>query len=438
MASGTLDIPQIGVAGVPEDNNQAAPTQILPSPPSDSPHLPPSPPSDNPHLPTSPPSDNPHLPPSPLGHATSPTDNQGFLSLSTPILKSARNSLDAIGSPSSHTSDTSSLQPPPSPTLSAHSTGSIRFATSKVLRENNPEEHDGMSSLKLLAPPPPHRRKGSVATVSSVDSSSTEQEYEDNQSFRLSPVRSAHSDATSTLPSPTHTHVDVVPHVPSCPPSPASFIRKTLHHVRRSQSPSGETDTASETTRNDGQKGDNSDTQRKRRELARPAVLDLKQEADIDVHPFAFKPLQLASLVDPKSLETLESMGGVDAILRGLDTQPTYGVSTKLGPPPSHAVSPDPTSQDFSESHAAEKDPPKPNIMVTFPAGVPQGLQSTASLAGGSGVSLPTAFPSSEDVYKASIEDRKRIFGQNIVPQHPSKTLVQLMWLALKDKVLVR
>ena len=416
MASDDLDIPQIAVVGVPEDNNNATPTQILPSPPSDS----------------------PHLPPSPLGRATPPADNQGFLSLPTPILKSPRNSLDAVGSPSLHTSDTSSLQPPPSPTLSAHSTGSIRFAISTVLRENNPEEHDGMTSLKLLAPPPPHhRRKGSVTTVSSVGSSSTEQEYEDNQSFRLSPVRSAHSDATSTLPSPTYTHVDVVPDVPSRSSSPASFIRKTLHHVRRSQSPSGETDTASETTRNDGQKGDNSDIQCKRRELARPVVLDLKQEADMDVHPFAFKPLQLASLIDPKSLETLESMGGVDAILRGLGTQPTYGVSTKLGPPPSHTVSPDPTSQDFSESHAAEKDPPKPNFMVTSPAGVPQGLQSTASLAGCSGMSLPTAFPSSEDVYKASIEDRKRIFGQNIDPQRASKTLLQLMWLSLKDKVLV-
>jgi len=143
-------------------------------------------------------------------------------------------------------------------------------------------------------------------------------------------------------------------------------------------------------------------------------------------------------LVDPKSLETLESMGGVDAILRGLGTQPTYGLSTKLGPPPSHAGSPDPTSGDLSESHAAVEDPPRPDITVTSPAGVPQGLQSTASFAGGSGVSLPTAFQSSEDVYKAPIEDRKRIFGQNVVPQCPSKTLLQLMWLALKDKVLVR
>ena len=91
------------LVGVPEDSNHATPKQIPPSPPSDS-------------------------PPSSLGHATSPTDNQGYPSFPTPILKSGRNSLDAIGSPSSHASDTSSLQLPPSPTLSAHSTGLIRFA----------------------------------------------------------------------------------------------------------------------------------------------------------------------------------------------------------------------------------------------------------------------------------------------------------------------
>jgi len=346
MASDDLDIPQIAIVGAPEGNNHATPTQILPSPSSGS--------AGRPRL----------LPPS----QASPTDSQGFLSSPTPILKSGRNSLHAVGSPSSHTSDTSVLQPPPSP-LSAHSTG---------------------------------------------------------------------SDATGTLPSPTHTHVDVVSDVPSRSSSPASFFRKTLHRVRRlSPPPSGETDTGSDTTRNDGQKGDSSDTRRKGPEFARLAVLDLKQEADFGVHPSGFKPLQLASLFDPKDLETLESMGGVDAILRGLGRQPAYGVSTKLGLSPSNAVLPDPTSQDFSESHATDKNPPKPNIMVTSPASVPQGLQSTASLAGGSG-GLHTTFQSSEAVYTTSIKDRKRFFGQNIVPQRPSKTLLQLMWLALKDKVLVR
>jgi hypothetical protein len=67
-----------------------------------------------------------------------------------------------------------------------------------------------------------------------------------------------------------------------------------IHHPL--PSPSGNTDMGSDTTRNDNvQRGDNSDVKRKGAKLARPAVLDLKQEADLNVEPFAFKPLQLVS-----------------------------------------------------------------------------------------------------------------------------------------------
>jgi len=66
-----------------------------------------------------------------------------------------------------------------------------------------------------------------------------------------------------------------------------------------------------------------------------------------------------------------------------------------------------PTSQDLSKFRAAEKDLRKPDIMAMSPADVPQGLQSTTNLTGSSAVSLPTAFQSSEEGYKVSIEDWK-------------------------------
>ena len=407
MASDDLDIPQIAVVGVQDDNNPSSSVLALPSPPLDSSRLPPSPP---------------------------PSDIHGYLSPPTPILRSARNSLDAFGSPS-HLSDNSSLPPPPSPTLSARSSGSVRWANTTLLRDNNPEEHDGSSSLYLAPPSQGHHRKGSIGTVTSIGTSSTDRDVDETSSFRLSPLRSARSDLTSTLPSPTHTHVDPGSDAGSRPSSVTSFFRKTVHRVRRSSpSPS---DTGSDTTRNDGQKGDNADVKRKGAELARPVVLDLKQEADLDVHPFAFKPLQLASLVDPKSLEALEELGGVNALLRGLGTHATHGLSTETETPPSHLASPDPAIQSFTVSHATEKDVPKPGIMVTSPAGEPQGLQSTVSLGDGSGASLPAAAQSFEGAYSTSVEDRQQIFGQNILPRRPIKTLLQLMWLALKDKVLV-
>ena len=407
MASDDLDIPQIAVVGVQDDNTPSSSSSAIPSPSLDSSRLPPSP---------------------------SATDNHAYLSPITPILKSTRNSLDPLSSPT-HTSDNSSLAPPPSPTLSAYSSGSVRWANSTILRDNNPEEHDGSSSLFLAPPPHGHRRKSSTGTVSSIGSvSTTEQDADDNSSFRLSPLRSAHSDVTSTLPSPTFTHVDTTSDAGSRPSSVTSFFKKTMHHVRRpSPSPSRETDIGSDTTHNDGQKGDNADSKGKGAELARPAMLDLKQEADLDVRPFAFKPLQLASLVDPKSLETLENMGGIGALLRGLGTHPTHGLSTESGTPPAHLASPDLTLQSSTVSHVTDKGPPKPDIMITSPAGEPRGMQSSVSLGG----DVPAEFQASEEAYKTSIEDRRRIFGQNVLPRRPTKSLLQLMWLALKDKVLV-
>ena len=45
--------------------------------------------------------------------------------------------------------------------------------------------------------------------------------------------------------------------------------------------------------------------------------------------------------------------------------------------------------------------------------------------------------PHGGDAYSGSLEDRKRVYGSNILPARKSKSLLQLMWLALKDKVLV-
>lgn len=412
MASDDLDIPQISVVGVQDDS------------------------ASGPSIDTSPVSspDNSSFPPSPLGHASSPAEAHGFLSLPTPILRNTRNSLDIPSSPASHTSDASSLQPPPSPTLSAISSGSIRWATSTVLRENNPEEHDGMSSLGLLAPPPQgHRRKSSTGTISSIGSSFTDRDVDDSSGLGLSLIRSGHSDAPSTLPSPTNTHVDPGSDI-SRPSSPSGFFKKAVQRVRHpSPSPSGDTDMGSDTTRHDNaQRGDNSDVNRKGTELARPAVLDLKQEADLNVEPFGFKPLQLAGLVDPKSLENLESLGGVEGLLRGLGVNRHRGLNSKLTPP-SQPVSPDPGNINAVTPFGVELSPPKPNIMITSPAGVPEGLQSSASLGGASSVGRPAS-----SAYEATIEDRQRIYGENVLPQRPGKSLLRLMWLALQDKVIVR
>ncbi|KAN0120860.1 hypothetical protein V8E52_004129 [Russula decolorans] len=112
-----------------------------------------------------------------------------------------------------------------------------------------------------------HRRMGGVGTVSSIGSSSTERDVED----KSSPLQTAHSesDVTSTRPFPT-----LPSDTGARPSSVTSFIliKRIMHRVRRpSPSPSRETDTGSDITRNDGQKRDNADVKCKGAELARPA-----------------------------------------------------------------------------------------------------------------------------------------------------------------------
>ena len=69
----------------------------------------------------------------------------------------------------------SDISLPPSPTLSTHSSGSVRWATSTVLRDNNPEEHDSLSSPGILATPSRgHHQTSSTATPSRGGSSFTQ------------------------------------------------------------------------------------------------------------------------------------------------------------------------------------------------------------------------------------------------------------------------
>jgi len=49
----------------------------------------------------------------------------------------------------------------------------------------------------------------------------------------------------------------------------------------------------------------------------------------------------------------------------------------------------------------------------------------------------PASLKFSAGAYEATIKDRQRIYGQNILPQRPSKSLLLLMCLALQDKVIV-
>jgi Ca2+-transporting ATPase len=148
--------------------------------------------------------------------------------------------------------------------------------------------------------------------------------------------------------------------------------------------------------------------------------LELAQDEAIDPKPFYFKPYQLAHMLDPKSLDALIAMGGIEGLLRGLGTDAERGLSTEDAPT---------RNQEKHEKHGlafgafhSEKtyhheNPPE--IVLTEPSG---------------NVGPPT---DDRSAFMASFDDRKRVYGKNILPTRISKTLLQLMWAAIKDKVLV-
>ncbi|KAF9131216.1 hypothetical protein BGX30_013197 [Mortierella sp. GBA39] len=109
--------------------------------------------------------------------------------------------------------------------------------------------------------------------------------------------------------------------------------------------------------------------------------------------PFAFTPNELMDLYDPKAPEKLDEYGGVDSILAGLHANPTKGLSTPHNKPLASVVT---SGEKVVEDHHQ----PSADQSVTF-------------------------------------EDREQHFGRNVLPKRKPKTIFQLMWMALQEKILI-
>lgn len=293
--------------------------------------------------------------------------------LSPGILKSGRRSVDT---------DEDGLSPP-SPTLSTQS--SVQFNTTTALRENKPG--DGTTSLTLLTARDPsrsHSRRPSNATITSTEEG-TVADHSPGVSHLYpgtSVVTTSARSAVETLNSPTPTHVGSTSDIGEFESrmKPHDRLRRKLN-----DGPHGTVD----------EEGDNPDGEK-------PMELDLTQDSQIDPAPFRFRPYHLASLVDPKNLEALEGMGGIIGLLAGLGANPITGLRIGSNFPPS---------------------PEPPAVVVTDPAGEKGEAEVPYIHAG--------------PPFSGSIDDRKRVYGPNVLPARKSRSLLELMWLALKDKVLI-
>ena len=248
-----------------------------------------------------------------------------------------------------------------------------------ILPENKP---GGTTSLSLSPQDNSHshsRRPSNVTTTSTEEGAVADH----SPNFYLAILdATAARYAVDALGSPTPTHVGSVSDI-------SDPERRLQKHKKTRKKVKGNTE---ETLEEEGE-GDEED---------KILHLDLTQDEHIDPTPFAFKPYHIASLVDPKNLETLKSIGGIKGLLAGLGVDPNSGLNI-----------------DGKASESGDA----PAVVVIDPAGEKGGAVEGVPHEGGA--------------YTATVEDRHRVYGPNTLPVRKSKSLLQLMWLAFKDKVLV-
>lgn len=138
-------------------------------------------------------------------------------------------------------------------------------------------------------------------------------------------------------------------------------------------------------------------------------------EADFEVidNKFAFSPGQLGKLFNPKSLAAFYALGGLNGLEKGLRTDRQSGLSMDEG------------HLDGTISFEDIKPHPGPSQLVN-------GL-SHSSPARSDTNATGTAKKAGSD----SFADRRRIFGENRLPDKKVKNIFQLAWIAYNDKVLI-
>ncbi|KAJ7349180.1 hypothetical protein DFH08DRAFT_697693 [Mycena albidolilacea] len=143
-------------------------------------------------------------------------------------------------------------------------------------------------------------------------------------------------------------------------------------------------------------------------------------EPDADPTPFRFRANDLAMMLDPKCLDTLEDIGGIDGLLDGLGTIIDMGLCG--------------TSLERSTTGLSDRGDGRPGAEVGVShrhdpergdETVPEGSEDKSTNW------------NSTVAFAASLEVRRRTYGENVLPPRATKSLLSLIYIGLKDKVLV-
>lgn len=166
------------------------------------------------------------------------------------------------------------------------------------------------------------------------------------------------------------------------------------------------------------------------------ALLSAHEESDSAQtdNPFAFTESQVGKqLYDPKNLEVLRAMEGLEGLTMGLRTDVKRGLS-----PDEDILDGCVTLEDMwsaFESPWRHRDVTGPNIVCHDIESV--GTENWAERDAGLIANIGASRESKSQQRPKLFQDRRRIFGENKIAVRPMKNIFQLMWIALHDKILV-
>ncbi|KAF5023726.1 hypothetical protein F66182_4200 [Fusarium sp. NRRL 66182] len=142
------------------------------------------------------------------------------------------------------------------------------------------------------------------------------------------------------------------------------------------------------------------------------AFTDLRHDDHIQGNNFAFTPTQLHKLLTARSLSALRAFGGLPGLAAGLRTDISAGLSV------------DETTLEgtvtFDEAVASGSHQRPPVVSSSSPPPSPP--------------LLPNGLFEHRDNY---FVDRKRVFGDNRLPQIAQKSFFRLLWIAFNDKLII-
>jgi P-type Ca2+ transporter type 2C len=176
---------------------------------------------------------------------------------------------------------------------------------------------------------------------------------------------------------------------------------------------------------------------------------DNVEAAEIPDNPFAFTPKMLAKLHDPKDLDVLREMGGLDGLVFGLRSDVKKGLSPEEDKLQGRITlqnvwdelerrKKENVKQGIDDKLQQEENEQKREFEVILEKSADEKMNRNESRKSSASRRPTLATVISTPAVSKGFSDRKRIFSENRIPARKPKNIFQLMWMALHDKILVR